>query len=70
MTKLRNLPMDEREDEIFHYIEKAIIEGKANNEIGVLHVPLSGHMKGFTKEEPIILDRWKGRLAKMIAKVI
>jgi hypothetical protein len=68
--KLRNMKKGEREDEIFHYIEKAVIEGAKNDEIGVLHTPLEGRMKGYTKETPIILDKWKGRLAKQIAEVV
>jgi hypothetical protein len=70
MERLRDMIPEDREAEIFHFIEKAIIEGIENDEIGVLHTPLKGTMAGFMKETPIILDRWKGRLAKQISEVI
>jgi len=48
-----------KKDEIFHIIESSIIEGIENGEIGCTMM-----------NNPVILDRWKGKLIKNIMKVV
>lgn len=65
MKKLRDMKMNVREDEIFHYIEKAILSAKGKE--------ISAYNERYQLPDDttvVILDRWKGKLAKEIAKVV
>lgn len=65
IKKLRDMGLEERTDEIFHFIEKAILTSK-KDEITPYH-----DMYEIPDDTTVvILDKWKGRLARKIAEVV
>ena len=63
--KLRNMKPEEREAEVFHHIEKAILTAKKDE--------ISPYNERYMLPDDtivVILDKWKGRLARQISKVI
>jgi hypothetical protein len=65
MKKLRELSPQDREAEIFHFIEKAILSA-SENEISCYNE----HYEIPDETIVVILDKWKGKLAKKISEVI
>lgn len=77
-----NMDREKLEEELFHYIEKATIEGIENGEIGILikramdehgPIPIDGTnpLNDYIGNmKVVILDKWKGQLTKKIADYI